>query len=224
MRTGGQSQEMADSLKDENRLTLYSLMAANIAIFYVIFQKDAFVTGDWLELVRRLVDVVPAGLGVALTGIINAQFSAELKSRIVFLRWRNCLPGCEAFTRYAHQDPRVDLAGLERVCGTLPTDPRQQNSLWYRLYKSIESDPSVVQVHRAFLLARDYACLALMIIVVLGIAGFVQFQSKRTALIFLLLLVLQFVLAGQAARNNGKRFVTTVLAIKGATPQGATHE
>jgi hypothetical protein len=215
---------MAESLKDENRLPLYGLMAANIALYYVAVQKDALVAGDWWELVRHLSEALPAGLGVILTGILNAQFSPEAKARIVFLRWRNCLPGCEAFTCYAQSDPRVDLAALEKAYGPLPTDPKQQNSLWYKFYKSVESEPAVTQVHRAFLFARDYTCLALLMIVVLGVAGVLQIPSKRTALIYLLVLVLQFLIASQAARNNGKRFVTTVLAIKGAGQIGAAHE
>jgi hypothetical protein len=181
-------------------------------------------TGDWIELARHLGDALPAGLGVALMGIINAQFSPEAKSRIVFMRWHNSLPGCEAFTRHAQSDPRVDIASVERVCGSLPTDPRQQNSLWYKLYKSIESEPAVIQVHRAFLLARDYTCLALMMTVVLGVAGFLQIPTKRTALVYLIVLLLQFLFAGQAARNNGKRFVATVLAIKGTGQLGGSSE
>jgi hypothetical protein len=42
-----------------------------------------------------------------------------------------------------------------RTRGPLPTDPRQQNALWYILYKSVGDDPSVSQLHREFLSARD---------------------------------------------------------------------
>ena len=36
------------------------------------------------------------------------------------------------------------------------------------------------------------------------------------AVLYLFVLVLQFLVTGQAARNHGKSFVTTVLAIKAA--------
>ncbi len=124
-------------------------------------------------------------------------------------------PGSEAFTQHAKDDPRVDIASLEKAYGPLPTELRKQNELWYRLYKSVASDPAVTQVHRAFLFARDYTCLALMMAIVLGITGFFQIPSAGTALSYSMVLVLQFVLAGQAARNHGRRFVTTVLALKG---------
>jgi hypothetical protein len=132
------------------------------------------------------------------------------------VRWNNPLPGSEAFTRYAQRDPRVDTAALERTCGPLPTDPRKQNELWYRLYKSVESAPAVMQAHRASLFARDYTCLSLMMAIVLGTAGFIQIPSTGTAIGYLLILVLQFALVGQAARTHGKRFVSTVLALKSA--------
>jgi hypothetical protein len=136
------------------------------------------------------------------------------------MAWNDPLPGCKAFTCHALSDPRVDIACLELTHGPLPTAAREQNALWYKLYKSIEQEPAVKQVHRAFLFTRDYTSLALMLVIVLGITGFIQISSTRVALIYLALLLLQFALAGQAARNHGKRFVTTVLAIKGATQVG----
>jgi len=207
---------MAASLKGQNIAGLYALMGANLAVFYGVVQHDAIVGGNWAEAVRQLGEAVPAGLGLALTGVLNAQLSPEAKARIVFLRWRDPLPGAEAFTKHAQDDPRVDLAALEGACGPLPVAPREQNALWYRLYKSVGADPSVIQVHRAFLFTRDYACLGLFMCAVLGVAGFVQIPSTRTAVGYFALLVAQFLLARRAARNHGVRFVTTVLALKSA--------
>lgn len=133
--------------------------------------------------------------------------------------WKHPLPGCRAFSRHAHADSRVDIAALERAHGPLPEGPREQNALWYRLYKSVESEAAVVQVHRAFLFARDYACLALMMTIVLGGAALFQVPSTGARLAYVGILALQFVLSGQAARNHGNRFVTTVLAIKAAESQ-----
>jgi len=208
---------MEKSLKDGNRLSLYLVMLANLSFFYLVVQNNAIVTGRWFDLLRNAASVVPAGLGLILTGVLNAQLSAEMKSRVVFMRWRNPLPGCEAFSRYAKNDPRIDFSAIERLWGPLPASPREQNALWYRLYKSVDVDQSVAQVHRSFLFTRDYACLALMLAVVLGLVGFVQIRSKSIAAIYFFVLVFQFLVAGQAARNHGKRFVATVLAIKAAT-------
>ena len=88
--------------------------------------------------------------------------------------------------------------------------------LWYKLFKTIESDPAVTQVHRAFLFSRDYAVFSLMLFLGLGSTGLFQIQSKETAFIYLGVLLIQLILTVKAARNNGKQFVSTVLALKGA--------
>lgn len=208
---------MSLSLKGQNSAGLYALMAANLALFYGVVQHDAILAGDWAETASRLAEAIPAGLGLALTGLLNAQLPAEAKARIVFLRWRDPLPGSEAFTKHGPADPRVDVAALESAFGPLPVMPREQNALWYKLYKSVSSDASVTQVHRAFLFTRDYACLALFAWVVLGAAGFVQIPSVRTALGYVAVLGAQFLLARRAARTHGVRLVTTVLALKSAS-------
>ena len=207
---------MAASLKERNKWALMSVAAGNLLIFYAAVQYDSLLAGDWTELAAGLEKLIPTGLGLALIGIINAQFSAEAKSRIVFMRWDNALPGCEAFSYYAHSDPRVDVAALDSLYGPLPTDPREQNSLWYKLYRSVEDHASVLQAHKEFLFARDYACLAVMMMAVLGISGFLYVPSFGTSAAYFALLLLQFVLASRAARNHGKRFVSTVLALKSA--------
>ncbi len=124
--------------------------------------------------------------------------------------------GFETFTKHALSDPRVDLGALEASYGPLPVTAREQNALWYKMCKSVGSDLSVMQVHRAFLFTRDYACLALFACVILGLAGLVQIPSTTTALSFVGILAIQFLLARRAARTHGVRFVTTVLALKGA--------
>lgn len=207
---------MSDSLKGGNSLSLLGIVLGNILVFFLFFYGRAIIGGDWTVFVKDFWEFLPAGLGVALIGIINAQLSSENKGRIVFMRWKNPLPGCEAFTQYAKTDPRVDIGVLAQGYGPLPTEPNKQNALWYRFYKSVENEPAVVQVHRAFLFERDYTCLSLMMAIILGVIGFFQMPSTKTSLIYFGFLNLQFLLAGQAARNHGKRFVTTVLAIKGA--------
>src|ERR1051326_658169 len=213
----GEKLRMESSLKDGNRLALYLVMVANLGFFYMVAEKNALLTGRWFDVLPNASAALPAGLGLILTGVLNAQLSAEMKFRIVFMRWRNPLPGCEAFSHYAKRDLRIDLSAIERLCGLLPDNPQEQNALWYKLYKSINSDPSVIQVHRSFLFTRDFACLALMLSVVLGIIGFVQIPSKGVSVVYFFALILQFLVASQAARIHGKRFVTTVLAIKAAT-------
>ena len=155
-------------------------------------------------------------LGVVLAGVVNGLLSADIKARLVFWRWSNPLPGSFAFSRYAQRDARIDTAALRQVVGDWPTEPRQQNAIWYRLYKTVEHEPAVMDAHRYFLLTRDYAALAFLVFVVAGPLGLWLLPSALTAGAYIGLLLLQYLLARQAASNYGVRFVTTVLSLKAA--------
>jgi hypothetical protein len=204
------------SLQDANRAALLLVAAANAVTFYLAVKTDALLGGQWVITAKNLPEILPTGLCLVLVGVANAQLTGDAKARIVFFRWRDPLPGSEAFTRHAIADPRIDLSTLERNNGPLPTDPRQQNLLWYRLYQSVADHPAVLQVHREYLFTRDYACLSLLMLIGLGTAGLFQFPSKSTALGYISLLTVQYLLVRRAARNHGVGLVTTVLALKGA--------
>ncbi|CAI4030826.1 hypothetical protein DNFV4_01256 [Nitrospira tepida] len=207
---------MTDLLKGKINVGLYGVMAMNLVVFYVLLQNEPLFNANWMILVRDLGTAVPAGVGLALTGILNAQLTSDAKARLVFMRWNNPLPGSEAFTKYIKCDSRIDVAVLKKSYGPFPSDPRAQNALWYRLYKSVEAEPAVVQVHRAFLFARDYTALVFIVGIVLGLVALFQFHSTRVAIGYLLLLTLHFEMARRAASNHGRRFVTTVLSLKSA--------
>lgn len=207
---------MTKSLKDENKLSLLAVIIANLAVFYTVVQTDEILGGNWIEIGRGLGEALPASVALVLIGIANSQLSPEAKARIVFLRWNNPVPGCEAFTHHAQRDSRIDLTALEHKYGHLPTDPKEQNRLWYSIYKSVESEPAVRTAHRDFLFTRDYASLALMMVFVLGIAGFFQIPSAATALAYVSLLVFQFLIVSRAARTHGHSFVRNALAAKSA--------
>lgn len=207
---------MNRSLQDANRGALLIVAAANAVTFYLAAKTDALFGGQWAITAKSLPEMLPTGLSLVLVGIANAQLTGDAKARIVFFRWRNPLPGSEAFTRYAIADPRIDLSFLERGNGPLPNDPQQQNLLWYRLYQSVADHPAVSYVHREYLFSRDYACLSLLMLIGLGTASLFQFPSKSTALGYISLLAVQYLLVRRAARNHGVELVTTVLALKGA--------
>lgn len=204
---------MALSLKVINKPVLWIVVVVNVVILYATIQTDVIFGGNWKALLDQWQKAIPAGGGLIIVGILNAIVPANAKARIVYFRWNNALPGSEAFSRHGKNDPRVDIVALEQVHGPFPKDGEGQNELWYALYKNVKDDPSVMQVHREFLLTRDYTCLSLMMLVLLGTIGLVQIPSAQTGLLYLILLALQFTLVNLAARNHGRRFVTTVLAL-----------
>jgi hypothetical protein len=192
------------------------VVAANVAAAYVLASASALSSTDFRILLEQWAELFPMALGAVFVGILNAQVSSLNKARIVFGRWHHPLPGAEAFSRHLDTDPRIDKQQLFTAFGPFPSTPSEQNSLWYRMFKTVEEDPSVQHVHREFLFARDYTAFALCFVPVLGGIAMAYFDSRLVMLIYLAVLVLQFVLVRNAARNHAVRLVTTVLALKSA--------
>lgn len=202
-------------MKDAIRNPLLAAAIANAAVFWVAMSGNAIAAGQWGNLLREMAVILPAGALAVLVSLANAQFDDLAKARLVFWRWHNPYPGSRAFTGLGTTDYRVDLDAIAKKHGPLPMSAADQNRLWYRLYKTVEHDASVLHVHRQFLFTRDLACITALLAVTLGPAGFVFMPPKQAGL-YLLFLAIEFLLASRAARVHGTRFVTTVLALKGA--------
>ncbi len=162
-------------------------------------------------------NLLPVGLAIIVSTGLNGILSADTKARRVFLRWKNALPGHRAFTQYAKSDPRIDLAKVTKLHGSaLPTDPSEQNKVWYQFYKTVDNNTAVLQVHRDFLLMRDYTGLAALFILVYGAVGLYAIPSLKISIFYILLLIIQYAIIRRAAATYGVRMVTTVLAQKAA--------
>jgi hypothetical protein len=210
---------VAKSIKDQNRWQLWFVIAANVVAFYVLMQWDEMTTSGIKALISRAGNILPVGLAIVVTTVVNGLLSPEAKARIVFLRWTHALPGHRAFSELALKDSRIDLMRLKKACGNkFPDGPAEQNSTWYRLYKSVEKKPSVEHVQRDYLLMRDYATFAALCIFVFSVAAFVEVESRQALLLYVVGLLIQFLLVRQAAANYGNRFVTTVMAEKASSP------
>lgn len=205
-----------NSLKRQNRLALGIVLGLNFAAFAIIARGGTLLEALRDRPVERLADVIPAALAALLAGVLNSQLPSDVKARLVFMKWTNPLPGSRAFSRYAHLDPRIDPAALARLTGPFPISPGDQNSLWYRLYRSVQADAAVRDAHQSYLLFRDYASLSLLLGVVLIPSGAWYAVSTSSIAGFALLLLVQLLLAARAARIHGERLVCTVLAIKSA--------
>jgi hypothetical protein len=205
------------SLKEQNRWQIWIIVAVNSLFLYGVVQANAVRTDGLRDALTGMQNLVPVGLALAIATVLNGLVSPDMKARLVFLRWHHPLPGHRAFSRYALLDPRIDTSALEKLYGgLLPAGPVEQNRAWYRIYKTVENDPAVRQVHRDFLLLRDYTALSAVFTVFYGVAGLYAIPSTRTAIIYLLVLAAQSLIARQAASNYGVRMVTTVLARRAA--------
>jgi hypothetical protein len=146
----------------------------------------------------------------------------NVKAMLVYWKPLGVLPGSSAFTRHGPSDERVDMAQLKKNVGVLPTEPREQNAKWYKLYKQVESRAEVANAQKDFLLYRDMAALSLPLIVLGPVAMWaagVSFPGiVATGGIFLL----QFMMTAVSARHAGIRFVRNVLAIHATTKIATT--
>jgi hypothetical protein len=210
------------SLKEQNRWQLWLVVAVNALFLYGVAQANAIKVDGLRAIFSDASKLLPVGFALIVSTVLNGVISADNKARLVFLRWSYALPGHRAFSEYAISDPRIDLEALTKLHGsTLPVDPKDQNRTWYRLYKTVEKEPAVYQVHRDFLLLRDYTGLCVLFILFCGAAGLYAISSTKISLFYVALLILQYVVVRQAASNYGIRFVTTVLALKAAAPEKA---
>jgi len=200
------------SLKDINRWPLWLAIACNFAVFYAVAQADAIQDLGPKGLVLGAVNLLPVGLALVFTSIANGLLSAEMKSRLVFVRWHHALPGHRAFTVHGPHDPRVDMATLKAKLGKLPTTPRRQNETWYRLYKEMESDAAIRQAHKEYLFGRDFTAFAFLFLAGFGSAAAFIVDEWKIAFWYLLFLLIQFLAVRRAASQNGISLVTTVLA------------
>jgi hypothetical protein len=205
------------SLKDQNRWQLWLTIAMNAVVFFGVARADIIASADWRGLFAVAADLLPIGFAMIVTSVANGLLSANMKARLVFLRWRYALPGHRAFSQHALADPRIDNARLKKSLGNkIPEGPDAENRVWYRLFKEVEGAPEVHQAHREFLFMRDYAGFSALFLVGLGIAAFAIAKSLDVVWYYLLLLCLQFFVVRYVAANYGVRFVTTVLAVKSA--------
>lgn len=213
---------MAKSLKEQNRWQTWLFILINSILLYGITQTDAVKFADLCSIFTDISKLVPVALAVGIATVLNGLLDPNAaKARLVFLRWRSALPGHRAFSQYMQTDPRVDPTEVEKAVGSpLPVEPTQQNRVWFRLYKTVENDPPVLQVHRDFLLTRDFTGLAFLFIIFYGSAGFVAAPSGKVALIYLGFLLLEYLVVRQAASRYGIRMVTTVLTRIAHKPDG----
>ncbi|RZM19700.1 MAG: hypothetical protein EOO88_37315 [Pedobacter sp.] len=104
---------------------------------------------------------------------------------------------------------------LEAMYGPLPTDPGEQNSLWYKLYRGNNAEVSVIKSHKDFLLARDMASITFLYIFITALP-MLFFGNSPYNYYYFIALIIEYVFIVIVAQNHGKRFVTNVLAVESA--------
>ena len=193
-------------------MSLWLFLTFNVFLYLLIFYPEfASLFGTDF---KGLLSFRTTGIVIApiVLFMVNGFLTSDQKAFLVYWRRRDTLPGHRAFTKYAIKDPRVDLERLEQLHGALPTGPKTQNKLWYKIYRSNKEEIIVRNSHKAFLLARDLCAQAFLFLVFSIVILFFSTVTHRW--IYCLLAFAEFLLMLRLAQNNGRRFVRNVLAIE----------
>ncbi|WP_244107675.1 hypothetical protein [Burkholderia gladioli] len=214
--------EAATSGKSLKRRNMMWLVAAGIAdviaLLLLVFHRPlSDFTDDKMAAMRASLSVL---LPVPIL-LLSYLLSQSQKAMIVFWRLKNPMPGSRAFSVHAQSDVRIDLDALRKNVGEFPVDERAQNSMWYRLYKLVQDDTTVLESHQNYLMFRDIAAMSLLMVVLAPVALAMAGIAGGTIAWCSLFFVAQYLLTAIASRNNGVRFVQNVLAIH-ATKKVAT--
>ena len=202
---------MADkNLKAWNLPWLCSLAAFDaIALFVILFPETLATT----TLARFSAARITLSTAIPVLVVLAAALlSAHIKACLVYWKWKEPLPGHTAFSQHGPADTRIDMEALRKNVGALPTEARDQNELWYKLYRKVGSELRVSDAHKAFLLFRDMAAVSILQLIATPVVLFTIGTPSATILTVAALFGVQYLLAAVAARNSGIRFVTTVLA------------
>jgi hypothetical protein len=205
-------------------VTRAALKAQNVPWIWAVVAADALTLAALAfpasldQAASLLVGSRIAGMSIAPVAVLllTSLLPSEIKASLVFWRVRDVLPGHRAFSVYAHTDPRIDVERLRAGVGAFPEQPREQNTLWYRLFKKLDGQAEVAQAHRHFLLFRDLAALSLLLAVIAPLVLHFLGAAPTAAWLAAGLLGVQYAATAIAARFHGVGLVCNVLALHGA--------
>jgi len=199
------------TLKEKNGTLIWTFFIFNIAALIMLFFASYFdeFTADY----KKIFSLRSFGILIAplVLFIINGLLSSNAKAVLVFWRLHEPLPGARAFTKHGPADPRVSMAKLQSLHKQLPTTAKDQNVLWYSIYKKHLKDVAVMKSHQDFLLGRDITAIAFLLIWFAGIP-LLFLGTPPIKWLYFGGLIVQYIVFAVVAQNHGKRFVTNVLA------------
>lgn len=202
------------SLKSLNTKWLVMLAVVDV-LLVLLFVAPELLSGATLTQAGIGRILTTAVMPVLVLLVVNV-LPHDIKSMLVYWKPRGVLPGCEAFSRYGPRDIRIDMAALKKNVGALPTEPGEQNSKWYKLYKLVPNEPEVAEAQRQFLMYRDMAVMSVGLVILGPLAVLLVGASPVAFWLAAGAFALQYLAAALSARWSGIRFVCNVLAIHSA--------
>lgn len=199
------------SLKSLNMKWLVMLASLDVLIVLVFVAPEFLKDASWntVAVMRGMVTALLPVIVLLLTGML----SHETKAKLVYWKLKNPYPGCEAFTRHGPGDARIDMVALKKNVGELPTNPSEQNKKWFKLYKMVGDDRSVIEAHKLYLMYRDMAAMSVPLIALVPVGLYLLNAPPSVLWMTTAFFAAQFLLTCFGARNSGTRFVCNVLSI-----------
>lgn len=219
---------MADgkSLKEQNAGLIRAAMIGHIVAFaWIAAEPLRLLSMNGRMLAARLEAAAAPGTAafglivvasLLLLGLINPGW----RDRIMHWRWHDPLPGCRAFTRVGPLSSHVNMAVLEAQCGPLPLAGKEQNQLFYRIYREFREDVGVLDAHGRYLAARDIGTITALVMIPLPWLAWWASGNGERALVYGVGLFLVYALCVIAAKNYSWRMVQHVLALASSKTSG----
>lgn len=189
------------------------------SIIFLIFALPKFLSVSHINKIYKEYFTESGLLSVSLiiiVFILNGLLTSDFKAKLVFWRRKNVYPGFRVFTELSQSDPRIDKNNLRQFYGGFPTDPIEQNKLWYKIYKDNENHSMIFESHRNFLLSRDLTGFSFILICLyplsIVVARHIFEGSLKNMFWYLLFLIVQYVGFSWVSRIYGNRFACNVLA------------
>jgi inner membrane protein involved in colicin E2 resistance len=112
------------------------------------------------------------------------------------------------------------MENLKANIDEFPVSPKDQNIVWYKLSKLHAGKASVKDSHKQYLLLRDVTSFSFLILLLTFVSQFFFEISLKTKLIYLSLLIIQYLITAHAGTTYGNRFVCNVLAEESSRNEG----
>lgn len=209
----------AKSLKEQNASLIRAAMIGHIVAFaWIAVEPLSLLSMDGRMLAARLEGAATPGTAafglilvasLLLLGLINPIW----RDRIMHWRLGDPLPGCRAFTSVGPLSSHVNMAVLEAQYGPLPLAGKEQNQLFYRIYREFRDDVGVLDAHGRYLAARDIGTITALVMVPLPWLAWWASGNGGLALGYGVVLFLVYTLCVIAAKNYSWRMVQHVLAL-----------
>jgi hypothetical protein len=202
-------------LKSQNMKWLVPLAVLDLALVALLAAPEELVTHGSISGIAAARAGAASLLPVVVLLLIGTV-PDKMKAALVYWRIRHVMPGSHAFTHHAPADVRIDMAGLKRNVGALPTDPAEQSAKWYKLYCLVNSAAAVMEANRSYLRYRDMAAMSFVLAFLTPLGLRLCGAASTTLLMSVLIFGAQYAITAVSASHAGVRLVRKVLAIHAA--------